>query len=130
MNRVLLTGRFSKNPEIKVTQGNNPMTIARFTLAVKRRGKNDEVDWIPCIAFGKTAEFIDKYFKQGMKADIEGRWQTGSYENKSGQKVYTNDCIVDLIEFGESKKETEEKNDKTDQWMNIPDSIETELPFN
>ena len=128
MNRVLITGRFGQNPEIKVTQGDNPMTIARFTLAVKRRGNNDEVDWISCIAFGKTADFVDKYFKQGMKADVEGRWQTGSYTNKEGKKVYTNDCVVDLIEFGESKKDSAPAEDNS--WMNVDESELGNLPFN
>ena len=101
------------------------MCVAKFTLAVDRIGK-EEADFIQCTAFKKTAELIERYVKKGTKIALEGRWQTGSYTNKDGQKVYTNDCIIDQIEFCESKKE--EAPASTDDFMNIAGDID-EVPF-
>ena len=102
MNKVILTGRFTRDPEIKYT--NDGTSIARFSIAVNRRfvkeGSDQKADFLNCIAFGKSAEFIEKYFFKGMKADLSGRIQTGSYTNKDGVKVYTTDIVVEEIEFG------------------------------
>jgi single-strand DNA-binding protein len=114
------------------------MAVARFTLAVDRRFKRDNqptADFISCICFRKTAEFVEKYCKKGTKLVVEGSWQTGNYTNKDGDKVYTNDCLVDNCEFAESKSTAEQnqkKDDNTgnDDFMNIPDGIEDGLPFN
>lgn len=103
------------------------MIVTKFSLAVDRKGKEKEADFINCVAFGKTAEFIQKYFRKGSKMLLEGRWQTGSYTNKDGQKVYTNDCVVESVEFCESKK-AEEK-EPTD-FVDIPEGLENDLPFN
>lgn len=107
MNKVIIIGRFTRDPEIKYTTGENATATARFSLAVNRRFKNKEgnydADFINCVAFGKTAEFIEKYFTKGMAIGITGRIQTGSYTNKEGQKVYTTDVIVEETEFVESK---------------------------
>lgn len=122
-------GRLTRDADIRRTQ--DGMAIARFTVAVDRRVKKENeqtADFISCVAFGKTAEFIEKYITKGTKVAIEGRWQTGSYTNKDGAKVYTNDCVVDQIEFAESKKNGEPA--PNDEFMNIPDSIESEIPFN
>lgn len=137
MNRVILMGRITRDPSITYTQGAEPTCIARYTLAVDRRGKKQEgqpdADFISCVAFKNNAEFAEKYLKQGTKIAVEGRIQTGSYTNKDGQKVYTTDVIIDSQEFAESKKETQEtapsapKSD--DGWMNVPDGLEAELPF-
>lgn len=138
MNKVILMGRFVRDPEIRYTQGENSMAVARFTLAVDRRFKRDNqptADFISCICFRKTAEFVEKYCKKGTKLAVDGSWQTGSYTNKDGNKVYTNDCLVDNCEFAESKS-TEEQNQKkddntgNDDFMNIPDGIEDGLLFN
>lgn len=129
MNLVVLMGRSVRDAEIRHS---NDMTIAKFTLAVDRRGKDKEADFISCTAFGKTAEFCEKYIKKGTKVVTQGRWQTGSYTNKDGQKVYTNDCIIDQIEFAESKKSEEQTAPaapKTDDFMNIPADIDDEVPF-
>lgn len=130
MNKVILMGRLVRDPEIKYAKDN--MCVAKFTLAVNRRGK-EETDFISCTAFEKTAEFCEKYIKKGTKIALEGRWQTGSYTNKDGAKVYTNDCIVDLMEFAESKKAEEQTapNAPTmpDNFMNLPDDISDEVPF-
>ena len=129
MNKVILMGRAVRDPEVRYSQDN--MAVARFTLAVDRRVKKDNqqsADFISCIAFGKTGEFVEKYIKKGTKVVVEGHWQTGSYTNKDGAKVYTNDCVVDQIEFAESKKNGESA--PNDDFMNIPDSIESEIPFN
>ena len=131
-------GRFVRDPEIRYTQGENSMAVARFTLAVDRRFKRDNqptADFISCICFRKTAEFVEKYCKKGTKLVVEGSWQTGSYTNKDGDKVYTNDCLVDNCEFAESKataEQNQKKDDNTgnDDFMNIPDGIEDGLPFN
>lgn len=142
MNNVILTGRFTRDPEVRYSQGEQPSAIARFTLAVDRRGKQGEADFISCVAFGKTAEFIEKYFKKGSKINLQGRIQTGSYTNKDGNKVYTTDVIAEQVEFGESKgsgsaapannttgnKASEPAAD--DGFTSIPDGIEDELPFN
>lgn len=107
MNKVILMGRLVRDAEVRYSAGNNSMAVARFTLAVDRRFKKDgepSADFISCVAFGKSAEFVEKYVKQGTKIALEGHWQTGSYTNKDGQKVYTNDCVVDSMEFAESKK--------------------------
>lgn len=139
MNKVELTGRFTRDPEIKYT--NDGISIARFSIAVNRRfvkeGSDQKADFLNCIAFGKTAEFIEKYFFKGMKADLSGRIQTGSYTNKEGVKVYTTDIIVEEIEFGESKGVSSNQNKPTpkpetdpDGFMDIPDGIGEELPFN
>ena len=107
MNKVIIIGRFTRDPEIKYTTGENATATARFSLAVNRRFKNKEgnydADFINCVAFGKTAEFIEKSFTKGMAIGITGRIQTGSYTNKEGQKVYTTDVVVEETEFVESK---------------------------
>lgn len=138
MNKVILMGRLVRDPEIRYTQGENSIAVARFTLAVDRRFKRDNqptADFISCICFRKTAEFIEKYCKKGTKLVVDGSWQTGSYTNKDGNKVYTNDCLVDNCEFAESKaaaEQNQKKDDNTgnDDFMNIPDGIEDGLPFN
>ena len=107
MNKVIIIGRFTRDPEIKYTTGENATATARFSLAVNRRFKNKEgnydADFINCVAFGKTAEFIEKYFTKGMAIGITGRIQTVSYTNKEGKKVYTTDVVVEETEFVESK---------------------------
>lgn len=132
MNKVFLMGRLTRDAEIRYTE-NNAMAIAKFSLAVDRI-KRDEADFISCVAFGKTAEFIEKYITKGTKVVVEGRWQTGSYDNKEGKKVYTNDCVVDHIEFAESKKSGQETGVTgtvdEDGFMSIPDGLDEELPFN
>lgn len=138
MNKVILMGRLTRDPEIRYTQGENSMAVARFTLAVDRRFKRDNqptADFISCICFRKTAEFVEKYCKKGTKLVVDGSWQTGSYTNKDGNKVYTNDCLVDNCEFAESKataEQNQKKDDNTgnDDFMNIPDGVEDGLPFN
>ena len=141
MNKVILMGRLTRDPEIKSSQGEKSTTIARYTLAVDRRFKRDNeqnADFIGCVAFGKNAEFAEKYFRQGIKVVVTGRIQTGSYTNKDGQKVYTTDVVVEDQEFAESKA-TSQQNQKPnnsapvtdgDGFMNIPDGIDDEMPFN
>lgn len=129
MNKVILMGRFTRDPEVKYTDGG--ATIARFSLAVDRRFKKDgdqEADFINCVSFGKTAEFVEKYFHKGGKAVVEGRIQTGSYTNNDGQKVYTTDVIVEQIEFAESKASASAP--ANEGFTKIPDNIDEELPFN
>ena len=150
MNKAILMGRLTRDPEVRYSQGENSTAVARFTLAVDRRfkrpGENSEADFIGCVAFGKQAEFVEKYFKQGMKMVLAGRIQTGSYTNKDGQKVYTTDVVAEDIEFAESKGngggsdfqqggshrdfKPEPSSAMGDGFMNIPDGIDEELPFN
>ena len=147
MNKVILMGRLTRDPELRYSQSNNPLAIARYTLAVARKVKtNDtEADFINCIAFGKSAEFVEKYFRQGQRVLIEGRLQTGSYTNKEGQKVYTTDIIVDSQEFADSKGASDytstssytqsqrptPSSANSDGFMSIPDGFEDDgLPFN
>lgn len=142
MNKVILMGRLTRDPEIRYSQGQTQMAIARFSFAVPRKFKRDgepDCDFINCTAFGKTAEFIEKWCRQGTKLLLEGRWQTGSYTNKDGQKVYTNDCMVESCEFAESKNANQQNTQSrpepmpqmdSDGFMNIPDGIDEELPFN
>lgn len=134
MNKVLLIGRATRDPEVKYTQDGK--AVARLTLAVDRRFKKDgeqSADFINCVTFGKSAEFVEKYISKGVKIACEGRWQTGSYTNREGQKVYTNDCVIESLEFAESKKTAEGKPntapDSADDFMNIPDDISDECPF-
>ena len=106
MNKVILMGRLTRDPDIRSSQGENAVTVARFTIAVDRRFRRDadqSADFISCVAFGRTADFFDKYIKQGTKICVEGRIQTGSYTNRDGQKVYTTDVVVENVEFAESK---------------------------
>ncbi len=128
MNSACITGRWTKDPEVRYTQGDEPMAIAKGTIAVNRKGKDKGADFISVVAFGKTAEFIQKYFTKGMKADITGHIQTGSYDHKDGYKVYTTEVVIDGIEFGESKGSSEPKEEQQEQWQNVPD--DNELPFN
>lgn len=146
MNKVMLMGRTTRDAEIRYTQGEKSTAIARFSLAVDRRFKrdNDEqnADFISCIAFGKIAEFLEKFGRKGTKFVVEGRIQTGSYNNKDGQKVYTTDVVVENIEFAESKNGSgsggstnqpapaPSSSSAGDGFMNIPDGIDEELPFN
>lgn len=141
MNKVQLVGRLTRDPEIRYSQGENATATARFSLAVNRRFKNNEgnydADFINCVAFGKSAEFIEKYFKKGMAIGITGRLTTGSYTNKDGQKVYTTDVIVEEAEFVESKNSNSSDNNQSAPankdmgFVNIPDGVEDEgLPFN
>ena len=107
MNKVILCGRLTKDPDVRYSQGENAMCIARYNLAVDRRGKDKEADFISCVAFGKTGEFAEKYLKKGMKIIVSGRIQTGNYTDKeSGKKVYTTDVVVEEHEFCESKKDS------------------------
>lgn len=141
MNKVILMGRLVRDPEVRYSQGSNPMAIARYTLAVDRKFKRDgepNADFINCIAFGKNGEFAEKYLHKGIKILVEGRWQSGSYTNRDGQKVYTNDCVVESCEFAESKNAIQQNTQSrpepmiqtdSDGWMNIPDGIDSELPF-
>lgn len=140
MNSVNLTGRLTRDPEIRYTDGGS--SIARFTLAVNRRFKTENrpgADFVGCAAFGKSAEFIEKYFYKGMKMELSGRIQTGSYTNQEGQRIYTTDVIAEHVEFAESKKSSEQAQGSAagggfgstdeDGFMNIPDDIDDELPF-
>lgn len=139
MNKVIESGHLTKDAEITYTQGNN-MAVARFTLAVDRRFKQEgqpTADFIRCIAFGKTAEFFERFGRKGTKFFVEGRIQTGSYTNKDGQRVYTTDVVIEQVEFGESKNNQSGNSSQSnpvpsgdDGFMNIPDGIDEELPFN
>ncbi|MFR2143389.1 MAG: single-stranded DNA-binding protein [Faecalimonas sp.] len=142
MNKVILMGRLTRDPEVRYSQGENATAVARYTLAVDRRFRRNNdgeqsADFIGCVAFGKSAEFAEKYFQQGIKVVVTGRIQTGSYTNKDGQKVYTTDVVVEDQEFAESKA-TSQQNQKPnnsapvtdgDGFMNIPDGIDEEMPF-
>jgi len=147
MNKVVLMGRLTRDAEVRYSQGDNSLAIARFSLAVDRRYKKDgeeqTADFISCVAFGKTGEFFEKFGKKGTKFVIEGRIQTGSYTNKDGQKVYTTDVVVESAEFAESKSAASRNaggfapadrpapsQAAGDGFMNIPDGLDEELPFN
>ena len=142
MNKVILLGRLVRDPEIRYSQGENNLCIARYTLAVDRRFKKDgeqSADFIQCVAFGKMAEFVEKWFKQGTKIAVTGRIQTGSYTNKDGQKVYTTEVVVEEQEFAESKNANNNSNDNNsnekpqsapdNSFMDIPDDVSDMLPF-
>lgn len=134
MNKTLLIGRTTKDPDIRYTQSEQPMTIARFNLAVDRRFKKEgeqSADFISCVAFGKTAEFIEKYVFKGTKIAVEGRIQTGSYTNKDGNKVYTTDVVVEQVEFAGAKTDSESAaKESNDDFMNVADGLDDEgLPF-
>ena len=146
MNKVVLVGRLTRDPEVRYSQGNNATAVARYTVAVDRRFKRDgepTADFIPCVVFGRSAEFAEKYFRQGMRVSVSGRIQTGSYTNKDGVKVYTTEVIVEEQEFAESKNANQQNNNvqagpspfgnmptDSEGFMNIPDGIDEELPFN
>ena len=147
MNRVILMGRLTRDAEIRYSQGESSTAIARFSLAVDRRfrkeGDEQTADFINCVAFGRTAEFMERFGRKGTKFVAEGRIQTGSYTNKDGQRVYTTDVVVESVEFAESKSATSGSDggftpaDRPspsqaagDGFMNIPDGIDEELPFN
>lgn len=135
MNSWIGTGRLTKDPDIRYSQDR---AIANFTLAVNRRFKRDgepDADFVPITCFGKMAEIVEKYFRKGMKMDVEGRIQTGSYKNRDGNTVYTWGIIAEVIEFGESKKSQQKpaetkQSDPFDGFMSIPDGIDEEPPFN
>ena len=146
MNRVILMGRLTCDPNISHSQSGDNMAIARFTLAVDRRGKKQDgadqqtADFIGCVCFGRQAEFAEKYLRKGIKIAVTGRIQTGSYTNKDGQKVYTTDVVLDDIEFAESKasqgnseyqapSRPAPRNVDADGFMNIPTGLDEELPF-
>lgn len=139
MNKVILIGRVVRDADIRYSQGASSTCIARYTLAVDRKFKQEgqpTADFINCIAFGKLGEFAEKYLHKGVKIAVVGRIQTGSYTNKDGQKVYTTDVVVEEQEFCESKSNNQQSqsNDRppssTDDFMKIPDGIEDSLPFN
>ena len=142
MNKVILMGRLTRDPDIRHSAGENSTAVARYTLAVDRRYKRDGeagADFISCVAFGRSAEFAQKYFRQGLKVVVTGRIQTGSYTNRDGNKVYTTDVAVEEQEFAENKAAGQTTNSGSQQkpepqvdadgFMNIPDGIDEELPF-
>lgn len=153
MNKCHLMGRLTKDPEVRYSTGSKPTCVARYTLAVNRKFKQDgqpTADFISCIAFGKQGEFAEKYLKQGIKIAVSGRIQTGSYEKKDGGRVYTTDLVVEEQEFAESKSAneslstpsqpqaaepqqmsfpTQEQPKQEQPWMSVPDGFESELPF-
>lgn len=141
MNKVILMGRLTRDPDVRYSQGENATAVARFTLAVDRRFKRDgdaTADFINCVSFGKAAEFAEKYLRQGAKIAVTGRIQTGSYTNKDGVKVYTTDVVVEEQEFAESKAASAQNNESSnnipsidagDGFMNIPDGIDEQIPF-
>lgn len=141
MNKVILIGRLTKDPEIRYKEGNEPIAIARYALAVDRRTRGQdgekETDFINCVAFRKNGEFAEKYLFKGMKIAVCGRIQTGSYTNRDGQKVYTTDVVVEEQEFAESKKSEDRKGQQPapaptpDGFMSLPDGVDEDgLPFN
>ena len=153
MNKVILMGRLTKDPEVRYSQGETPMAVARYTLAVDRRqarsnSNEQSADFINCVAFGRAGEFAERYFRKGTKIAITGRIQTGSYTNKDGARVYTTDIVVEEQEFAESKNASSGNESgyqsngynggynrpapggAGDGFMNIPDGIDEELPFN
>ena len=147
MNKVILMGRLTRDPEVRYSQGDNSSAVARYTLAVDRRFRRDgdqqTADFINCVAFGRAAEFAERYLRQGTKIAVTGRIQTGSYTNRDGVKVYTTDVVIEEQEFAESKVAGGASNnngyqasptpspsvDIGDGFMNIPDGIDEELPF-
>lgn len=141
MNNVSLVGRLTRPIELHFSQGENPIAMCNLNVAVDRRFKKegqDTADFINCKAFGKTAEFIEKYFDKGQRIGLTGRIQTGSYKNKDDNTVYTTDVIVENVEFVESKNASgnnggnetpAQSNVSGDGFMNIPDGIDEELPF-
>ncbi len=147
MNKVILMGRLTKDPDVRYTQGQQPTCMARYSLAVDRKVKdssgNRQADFINCVAFGKSGEFAEKYLRKGIKICVSGRIQTGSYTNKDGAKVYTTDVVVEEQEFCESKATNDSarsaapvtstaansQQDALDGFMSIPDEIDEELPF-
>lgn len=147
MNRVILMGRLTRDPEIRYSQGESATAVARYTLAVDRRfnrnGDENNADFIGCVAFGRQAEFAEKYLRKGIKMLVSGRIQTGSYTNKDGVRVYTTDVVVEDQEFAESKNASSGNEggysvsgsrpgptSVGEGFMNIPDGIDEELPFN
>ena len=147
MNKVVLVGRLTRDPEVRYSQGDSATAVARYTVAVDRRFKRDgepTADFIPCVVFGRSAEFAEKYFRQGMRISVSGRIQTGSYTNREGVKVYTTEVVIEEQEFAESKAAASQNNNRgasqpstpqpstaaSDGFMNIPDGLEDELPFN
>ncbi|MCM1039942.1 MAG: single-stranded DNA-binding protein [Roseburia sp.] len=146
MNKVILMGRLTRDPEVRYSQGESATAVARYTLAVDRRfnrnGDENTADFINCVAFGRAGEFAEKYFRKGIKIAVTGRIQTGSYTNKDGVRVYTTDVVVEEQEFAESKNSSSsgeggftggnrpEPAAAGDGFMNIPDGIDEELPFN
>ena len=135
MNKVVLMGRLTKDPNVRYSQGENQTCVVRFTLAVdRRRAKNQEqaTDFISCVVFGKTAEFAEKYAKKGTKFVVAGRIQTGSYQNKEGQTVYTTDVVVEEMEFAESKNNSSTTSNTapvSDDGLDF-EAVTDELPFN
>ncbi len=148
MNKVILMGRLTRDPEVRYSSGSNSTCVAKYSLAVDRKYQRDgepTADFIPCVAFSKQAEFAEKYLKQGKKIVVTGRIQTGSYTNRDGMKVYTTDVIVEDQEFVESKAAEDRRMNNSspntqnsgysggsapDGFMNIPEGIDEELPFN
>ena len=146
MNKVILMGRLTRDPEVRYSQGESATAVARYTLAVDRRfnrnGDENTADFINCVAFGRAGEFAEKYFRKGIKIAVTGRIQTGSYTNKDGVRVYTTDVVVEEQEFAESKNSSSsgeggfaggsrpEPAAAGDGFMNIPDGLDEELPFN
>lgn len=145
MNKVILMGRLTRDPEVRYSQGENSLAIARYSLAVDRRFKRDgeaTADFINCVAFGKLAEHTERYYRKGLKVVVTGRIQTGSYTNRDGVKVFTTEVVVEESEFAESKSVSDANaggsrfeptpppmSDAGDGFMNIPDGIEEGLPF-
>lgn len=140
MNKVILMGRLTRDPDVRYSNGENVTAVARFTLAVDRRfarrdGDQQTADFIGCVAFGRNAEFIEKYFRQGMRVTICGRIQTGSYTNRDGNKVYTTDVVVEEQEFAEGKNAERPREQgatpqaNTDGFMTIPDGVDEDIPF-
>lgn len=147
MNRVLLSGRLTRDAQVRTYGDNNEKKMARYTIACERAGRHGEgqqtADFIGCVCYGKAADFADQYLRQGMKIIVEGRIQTGSYEDKDGRKVYTTDVLVDRHEFCESKRTADQGQaqsapaqapaagmvQKDESWMNIPEGITENLPW-
>ena len=136
MNKVILMGRLVRDPDVRYSQGANTTCVARYTLAVDRKFKQEgqpTADFINCIAFGKLGEFAEKYLHKGVKIAVTGRIQTGSYKNKDGNTVYTTDVVVEEQEFCESKSQSNSQPQPTpsndNSWLNIPDGVEDSLPF-
>lgn len=133
MNKVILLGRLTRDPEVRYTQTQNgeQLCIARYTLAIDRRGKDAGTDFPRCVAFGKNGEFAEKYLKQGTKIAATGRIQTDTYTNKDGQKVYTTEVVIEEQEFAESKRSQEATPEAApaEGFMDVPGNAADDLPF-